>query len=186
MMELFLIALTLDTIRTGDVLLVKLGGYDYESKVVVREDSTILLQPFGYIRVGGLDIFSARDTIFARVKDYYPSAVVILDIENRLEPVVYLATSDGNNAFVPYRKGMTVRDAILLSNVAPYKDIKAVELYRDSVRFELDRNASVPVMPGDLIYLKMPKRINWQMVWTMINTATSLITLLTVLGVIGR
>ncbi len=186
MMELFLIALTVDTIHTGDILSVKLGGYDYEAKVIVREDSTILLQPFGYIKVGGLDIFSARDSIFAKVKDYYPSAVVIIDIANRLEPVVYLATSDGNNAFVPYKKGMTIRDAILLSNVAPYKDIRVVELYRDSVRFELDKNAPVPVMPGDLIYLKMPRRINWQMVWTIINTTTSFITLLTVLGVIGR
>ncbi len=186
MMGLFLIALTVDTIRTGDVLLVRLGGYDYEARVVVREDSTILLQPFGYIRVGGLDIFSARDTIFASVRKYYPSALVMIDIVNRLEPVVYLATSSGNNTSVPYRKGMTVRDAILLSNVAPYKDIRTVELYRDSVRFQLDKNATVPVMPGDLLYLKMARRINWQLIWTIVNTTTGFITLLTVLGVIGR
>ncbi len=186
MTGLFLVALTVDTIRTGDILSIRLGGYDYEAKVVVREDSTVLLQPFGYIRVGGLDIFSARDTIFARVKDYYPSAVVILDIVNRMEPVVYLATSDGNNASVPYRKGMTIRDAILLSNVAPYKDIRLVELYRDSMRFELDRNAAIPVMPGDLLYLRMARKINWQMVWMVVNTATSFLTLLTVLGVVGR
>ncbi len=183
-MILFLVAI--DTLDVGDILDIRFLGYDYSAQATVERDSTILLQPFGYIKVAGLDIFSAQDTIFNRIKDYYPSAIVSITIKNRLEPVIYIATSRGENAFVPYRKGITLRDAILLTGNISYKDITKVELYRDSIRISMDRNASYPLKPGDLLFVHMRRGINWQLVWTAVNTLTSLITLLTVVGVIGR
>lgn len=183
---MILLLIALDTLDVGDILQVRFLGYDYSAEVMVDRDSTILLQPFGYIKVAGLDIFSAQDTIFSRIKDYYPSAVVVISIKNKLEPVVYVATSRGENAYVPYRKGMTVRDVILLSRFVSYKDISKVELYRDTLHMEVDRNSPMPVKPSDLIFVHMRRGINWQTVWTAVNTITSFITLLTVIGVIGR
>ncbi len=182
---MFFLTAQIDTLKVGDVLQVSFIGYEYEVKTIIDNNGYALVQPFGYFKLANLDLISAQDSIFQKIKDVYPLARVSIVILNKLLPKVYIITNKNFSAVLDYQKGMTIRFLLLSSVKFPEDKIDRILLIRNkkaTVVRESDYDKEV--LPNDILKIYIKEEFKWQDLLSFIGFLTSTITLLILLGVI--
>ena len=175
----------LDTLRVGDVLQIDFIGYNYQVKTIIDNDGYALIQPFGYFKLANVDLISAQDSIFQKIKDIYPLAKISIIILNKISPKVYIMTNKELSAVIDYQKGMDIRFVLFSSGKFQDEKIKRVILIRNSEEFLIKKeNYDFPLMPNDVIKVYLKEEFRWQDLLPFLNLLTNTISLLILLGII--
>ncbi|MEO0144728.1 MAG: hypothetical protein ABIL89_00025 [candidate division WOR-3 bacterium] len=176
----------LDTLKVGDVLQINFIGYDFEVKTIIDNDGYALIQPFGYFKLANLDLISAQDSIFERIKDIYPLAKVSIVILNKMSPKVYITTNVGISSVIDYQKGMTIKFLLFSSGKFSKRSIERVLLIRDNKAMVIKENDyDIQLMPNDILEVHIKEEFKWQDLLPITSFIMNLITLLVLFGVIS-
>ncbi len=181
---IFLI-IQLDTLRVGDVLQIDFIGYNYQVKTIIDNDGYALIQPFGYFKLANVDLISAQDSIFQKIKDIYPLAKVSIIILNKIPPKVYIMTNRELSAVIDYQKGMDIKFVLFSSGKFQDEKVERVILIRNNEAFVIGKeNYDFQLMPNDIIKVYLKKEFRWQDLLQFLNFLTSTISLLILFGII--
>ncbi len=182
---IFLIA-QIDTLKVGDVIQINFIGYEYEVKTIIDNNGYALVQPFGYFKLANLDLISAQDSIFQKIKDIYPLAKVSIVILNKLLPKIYIITNKDFSAVLEYQKGMTIRFLLLSTGKFSEDKIDRILLIRNKKETVIrESDYDKEVLPNDILKIYIKEEFRWQDLLPFITLLTNTITLLILLGVIA-
>jgi len=172
-------------LRVGDVLQIDFIGYNYQVKTIIDNDGYALIQPFGYFKLANVDLISAQDSIFQKIKDIYPLAKVSIIILNKIPPKVYIMTNRELSAVIDYQKGMDIRFVLFSSGKFQDEKVERVILIRNNEAFVIGKeNYDFQLMPNDIIKVYLKKEFRWQDLLPFLNFLTSTISLLILFGII--
>ncbi len=176
----------LDTLRVGDLIQVNLVGYDFEIKTIIDNNGYALIQPFGYFKLSNLDLISAQDSIFKRVKEVYPLARVSIVILNKMFPKVYVTTNIGISGVFDYQKGMTVRFLMFSSGKFSENKVERIILIRNKKAIVIrETDYDMELLPNDVLKIIIKEEFNWRDLIPITSLILNFISLLILFGVIS-
>jgi len=180
---LLLIIFQIDTLKVGDILQINFLGYEYETKTIIDNNGYALIQPFGYFKLSDLDLISAQDSIFQRIKDIYPLAKVSIIILNKLTPKVYITTNKDFSLVIDYQRGMDIKFVLFSSGKFSEEKIERVLLIRNNKAIFI-KDYNTELLPNDILKIYLKEEFKWQDILTFLNAITSVLSLLILLGII--
>ncbi len=190
----FLIAVSPDTLRPGDILKVEIPGASGFSETGAIDDSGYLyIRLTGKLRAGGLSFDEFKDTLRAHLSPYYKDPLILLSVENLIPPQVMVTGRVFTPGPVQFRKGMTISDAVQAAGGAtPDARLSGVIVRtRSGDRWETRRvdlgailsgkRADEPVSPGQVIVVPKAFRLctmeNFNFVMNLFTTGMMIFTI---------
>ena len=191
---LLLLAVPQDTLGPGDILKVEIMGQAGFSETGAVDDSGFLyLRLTGKLRAGGLSLDEFRDTLRFYLAPYYKDPVLLLSIENLPQPVVMVTGRVNTPGAVPFRKGMTVSEAVQAAGGAmPDARLSGVTVRTktgekwETKRVDLGailsgKRVDEPVSPGQVVVVPKAFQLctleNFNLVMNLINTGLMVFTI---------
>ncbi len=122
------VLLSLDTIRIGDILYVRVfGREDYSIKVQVPPTCDPYFPLIGRVKVCGLTLEILSDTLRILLKDYFDLPVIV-SFEEINPPTVLVLGEVVNQGSVRYVRGMRLSDVLAQAGLKPTSDLTRIKL----------------------------------------------------------
>ncbi len=169
-------------LEVGDVLRVDVLGYEYSFETFIEPDGRAFIPMHGYVQLEKLTLEQARDSLQSILKANFPLAKVYISIVNRLKPVVFVVSDEGSST-MDYFKGMRLEHALAMASV-PKDRISSIRILREGRYIEVPKDSDVRIEAYDIVYVKFKKAFPLNVVLQILNLTLSILTLLSLLGVI--
>jgi Periplasmic protein involved in polysaccharide export len=120
--------LSFDTVRVGDILLVRVfGRNEYSLRVQVPPSCDPYFPLIGRVKVCGLTLEKLSDTLRILLKEYYDLPVIV-SFEELSPPTVLVLGEVSNQGSVRYVRGMRLSDVLVQAGIKPTSDLTRVKL----------------------------------------------------------